>query len=92
MVVIAKQNVVDILLMEAFYEMHQVRDRLNFFQEKYQQTFENFSVFMKKENENFEYFDDYMEWKAYTKLFDEVLKKIEELKNGNFQIALTALR
>jgi len=42
---------------------------------------------MKKQDENFDDFDDYMEWKAYTKLSYEVLKRIEELKNGNFQIA-----
>ena len=57
--------------------MHQVRDRLNFFKEKYQQDFEDFSVCMKRQVENFEHFDDYMEWKAYTKLSYEVLKRIE---------------
>ncbi|HHC24692.1 MAG TPA: hypothetical protein ENK58_04650 [Desulfobacterales bacterium] len=87
MLVVYKQNIADMLLMEAFSEMHQVRDRLNFFYEKYQQDFEVFSKQTEKEDENFEHFDDYMEWKAYIKLFHNILQKIEDLRYGNFQIA-----
>ncbi len=87
MLVIHKQNIATMLLMEAFSEMHQVRDKLSFFREKYQQDFEAFSKNMEKENEDFERFDDYMEWKAYTKVFQSLSQKIEALKHGNFQIA-----
>jgi len=87
MLVINKQNIADMLLLETFSEMHQVRDKLNFFREKYQQDFEDFSKQIEKEDEDFEHFDDYMEWKAYTKLFHNISQKIEDLKYGNFQIA-----
>jgi len=86
MVVFSKQNIGNILLLEAFGELHQVREKLRFFQGKYQQDFENFSKQLKDGKENFEHFDDYIEWKAYTKLFHETKKKIEDLKHGNFQI------
>ena len=74
------------LLMEALSELHQVREKLGFFQEKYRQNFENFSRKIETEKENFERFDDFMEWKAYTQLFKDIQQKIEDLKHGNFQI------
>jgi hypothetical protein len=86
MVVVSKQNIGNILLLEAFGELHQVQEKLRFFQEKYQHDFVHFSRQLQDEDENFEHFDDYIEWKAYTKLFHETKKKIEDLKHGNFQI------
>ena len=87
MVIIHKQNIVDMLLMETLAELHQVREKLRFFQEKYRQDFEKFSIEIEEEEENFEHFDDYMEWKAYTQLFGDLKQKIEDLKHGNFQVA-----
>lgn len=86
MVVVSKQNIGNILLLEAFGELHQLREKLRFFQGKYQQDFETFSRKLRDEEENFEQFDDYIEWKAYTKSLLETKKKIEDLKHGNFQI------
>ena len=39
MVIIHKQNIVDMILMETLAELHQVREKLRFFQEKYRQDF-----------------------------------------------------
>ena len=49
------------LLMEALSELHQVREKLRFFQAKYQQDFENYSIEIETGEENFERFDDYNE-------------------------------
>lgn len=87
MLVVDKQNIANMLLLETFSEMHQVQDKLNYFRRKYQQDFESFSKQIENENEDFERFDDYMEWKAYTKMFYNISQKIEDLKHGNFQIA-----
>jgi len=74
-------------LMETLAEFHKVREKLRFFQEKYHRDFETFSIEIEKEEENFEHFDDYMEWKAYIQLFGDIKQKIEDIKNGNFQLA-----
>ena len=74
-------------LMETLAEFHKVREKLRFFQEKYHRNFETFSMEIEREEENFEHFDDYMEWKAYIQLFGEIKQKIEDIKNGNFQVA-----
>lgn len=81
-----QKNIVDILLMEIFSDLHQVREKLRFFQEKYHQDFEKFSIQIEKEEENFEHYDDYMEWKAYMQLFRDLKQKIEDLKHENFQV------
>lgn len=86
MVVVKKKEIGDVLLIEAYGELHQVEDTLKYFRAKYQQDFESFSERMRKEDENFEYFDDYVEWKAYEKLYQETTAKIEDLKSGNFQV------
>ena len=87
MVIIHKQNIADMILMETLAEFHKVREKLRFFQEKYHRDFETFSKEMEREEENFEHFDDYMEWKAYIQLFADIKRKIEDIKNGNFQLA-----
>jgi len=87
MVIINKQNIVDMFLMETLAEFHKVREKLRFFQEKYHRDFETFSIEIEREEENFEHFDDYMEWKAYIQLFGDIKQKIEDIKNGNFQLA-----
>jgi len=74
-------------LMETLAEFHKVREKLRFFQEKYHRDFETFSIEIEREEENFENFDDYMEWKAYIQLFGDIKQKIEDIKNGNFQFA-----
>ena len=86
MVIIYKQSIVDMLMMETLSELHQVREKLRFFKEKYGQDFENYSMKIEREEENFERFDDYMEWKAYIQLFRDIQQKIEDLKHGNFQV------
>ena len=87
MVIVHKEGIIDMSLMEALSELHQVSEKLRFFQDKYKQDFENYSLDIEKKEEDFKRFDDYMEWKAYTQLFRDIQQKIEDLKHGNFQVA-----
>jgi len=57
MVIIHKQNIVNMFLMETLAKVHKVREKLRFFQEKYHRNFETFSI--EREEENFEHFDEY---------------------------------
>jgi len=82
MVIIHKQNIVDMFLMETLAEFHKVREKLRFFQEKYHRDFETFSIEIEREEENFEHFDDYMEWKAYIQLFGDIKQKIEDMHSA----------
>ena len=86
MVIVKKKDIGDAFLIEAYCEMHQTKEKIRFFQGKYQQNFEDFSESMKNNKEDFEQFDDYIEWKAYQKVYNETIQKIEDLKSGNFQV------
>ena len=44
MVIIHKQNIVDMFLMKTLAEFHKVREKLRFFQEKYHRDFKTFSI------------------------------------------------
>ena len=60
---------------------------MRFYRAKYQQDFISFSERIGNEEENFEHFDDFIEWKAYENLYHDTVKKIEDLRSGNFQVA-----
>jgi cytochrome c556 len=75
MVVLAQnkliENVNKIFLM---YENHIVKEKLRLFQKKYSLTFEEFEKKIKQQDqENYEIWDDYIEWKAYNKKYYEDL-------------------
>lgn len=53
--------------------LHKVQDQLRRFKRKFATSLEDFSDKLKtRDQEDFEAWDDYMEWKAYRRLFDEL--------------------
>ena len=57
-----------------FYDLHIVKEKVSLFEKKYGKTFSEFEKEVLSE-ENFEKWDDYLEWKAYLKS----LKELEDL-------------
>jgi len=57
-----------------FYDLHIVKEKIALFEKKYGKTFSEFEKEVLSE-ENFEKWDDYLEWKAYLKS----LKELEDL-------------
>jgi len=87
MVTIDKQHVSSVLLMEAYAESHQIKERITYFNKKYGQSFFEFEKQSLKGEENFEMYDDYIEWKAYINKDKEIEEKINDLKRGKFQVS-----
>ncbi|MBA7539166.1 hypothetical protein ES705_31445 [subsurface metagenome] len=87
MITISKENISSILLMEAYSELYNAKEKISLFENKYNLNFENFNRKIKSEQENFQSYDDYIEWKAYIKILNETEQKINDLKNGNFTVA-----
>jgi len=61
-----------------------IKERIRFFEEKYGSAFEALGSKIKQEKEDFEKWDDYVEWKAYIESLKDLetkLKKIESAKN-----------
>jgi len=88
MIKLQKKDISSFLLLEYLSSLHTVNEKLFFFEKKYNKNFESIERQIKKsDQENFTLWDDYIEWKSYTKLADEILHNIQEVKSGNFEIA-----
>ena len=88
MLVIEKQRVADWMLLSYHAEQRQLHDRIVIYENKYSQSFKEFEKNIKqKENESFDEWDDYIEWKAYNDFYSQITKMINDIKSGNFQVA-----
>jgi len=59
-----------------------VKGKIQLFEKRYGCTFEEFEKdTQSKEKENFNAWDDYVEWKAYMKTLEELEAKIREIEN-----------
>ena len=88
MLVIDKQRVAEWMLLSYHAEQRQLHDRIVIYENKYSQSFKEFEKNIKqKENESFDEWDDYIEWKAYNDFYSQITKMINDIKSGNFQVA-----
>ena len=88
MIVIDKQRVADWMLLSYHAEQKQLHDKIVIYENKYSQSFKEFEKNIKqKENESFDEWDDYIEWKAYNDFYSQITKMINDIKSGNFQVA-----
>ncbi len=88
MITVKKQDVGNWLLLEYMSTLHTIHEKLRFFEIKYKQSWEEFDVeALSSMEEDFNRWDDYIEWKAYIKMDEELSTKIGEVKHGNFEIA-----
>lgn len=70
------------------YEIHVVMDKINYYNSKYNTDFESFEKDIKGEKkEEFEKWDDYMEWKGFQKTLNDLNLKKTDLENGNIKVA-----
>jgi len=88
MITLTKQDVGNWLLAEYLSTLHTVREKLRFFEQKYHQSWETFNTnIISSVQEDFAQWDDYIEWKAYMRMSEELSVKINEVRHGNFEIA-----
>lgn len=86
MISIRQTDVANIIRLEWLAQLGAVRDKIRWFEHKYFCSFAEFEVRVKAGDENFEEWDDYMEWKAYEKVRHDLQHDITELQHGNFEI------
>ncbi len=63
-------------------ELTLINEHINVFQKKYNCNFEQFEKYVEKGKENFEKWDDYIEWKAYQEKLKELNHKIGDIENA----------
>ena len=70
------------------YELHKVEEKLFLYKNKYKLSFIQFEKqVLESKNENYEWWDDYMEWKAYNKSYNELNSDKDNIKNGNYKLS-----
>jgi len=58
-----------------------------YFSNKYNQSLKEFKKKINQsKKENFEHWDDYIEWKAFNDFWEQLNTKIKDIENGDFQI------
>jgi hypothetical protein len=88
MVMIQKSQVMEWLLLDYLAKIHTLEEKISFYKQKYKKNFEEFEKHINTaKEENFEEWDDYLEWKAFRSFYYSYLEQIKEVKSGNFQLA-----
>ena len=88
MVTINSEQVKKYQLYNTIYQIHNLKDKISFFEKKYNKNFLEFEEEIKKgADENFECWDDYMQWKAYTKSYNQLDSERKDILNGNFRLS-----
>ena len=67
-----KEKLINIYKAELLYELHRASECIRLFEAKYGKTFEEFKKELALSSEDFEAWDDYMEWKACIKTLDTI--------------------
>lgn len=88
MITIKKQRVANWVMAEYLAASYTVNEKMRLFERKYGQSWAEFSRKVETADaEDFDHWDDYIEWKAYVKMAEELTFKIGEVKHGNFEVA-----
>jgi hypothetical protein len=74
---INKQDIENYVKMKFYTELTLIKEKLSLFEKKYKCDFSHFEKkVMDAKEENFEQWDDYMEWKAFYKKYNQLKEKI----------------
>lgn len=76
MVIFNKHKAENYLLIDTLYELNQVKEHIQLLERKYKLSFEEFeNQLYNQYDEDVEKWDDYIEWKAYKKSKESLLKQ-----------------
>lgn len=82
-IIVSKDEIKRYLKVSILSEMTQVKEKIRLFEKKYDCSFSEFEKRIKDaEKENFEMWDDYIEWKAYMERFYELKKRLRAVENA----------
>jgi len=68
--------------LKAISQIAPLKERIRFFESKYGCTLGEFKDKIKREKENFEKWDDYIEWKAYIESMKDLESKMRDIEDA----------
>ena len=81
-ITVSKEEVKGFEKLRAISQIAPIKERIRFFECKYGCTFGEFKNNMKKEQENFEKWDDYIEWNAYIESLRDLKSKLKDIEDA----------
>ncbi|MDN3513125.1 MAG: hypothetical protein NG747_01855 [Candidatus Brocadia sp.] len=79
---VTKEEVINVLRLDLISEIQALKKSLELYEMKYGKSFKEFQKEVLEGEENFEKWDDYMEWKAYENTCKDRLSHLKDLKNA----------
>lgn len=77
---ISKEEIIDFLRLDLISEIQSLKKSLELFEMKYCKSFKEFEKEVLEGEENFERWDDYMEWKAYLCTYEDRMENLKDLE------------
>ena len=84
---IPKREVADLLKLDLMARLREVKEKEALYRRTHQQSFEAFEETVQQGEEEFGQWDDYLEWKAYRRVRQDLEQKIEALRREDFEVA-----
>ena len=81
-VVISKKELRTYGKLKVISEIAPIQERIKMFERMYNCSLEDFEKRLKKREEDFEAWDEYIEWKAYVRTCEELKRKLKEIENA----------
>lgn len=79
---VKKEEVINVLRLDLISEIQTLKKSLELYENKYGKSLKKFEKEVLEGDENFERWDDYMEWKAYENTCKDRLRHLKDLKNA----------
>ncbi|MDO8140012.1 MAG: hypothetical protein Q6358_00800 [Candidatus Brocadiales bacterium] len=76
-----KEEIINFLRLDLISEIQSLKKSLELFERKYNQSFKEFEKKVLEGEENFEKWDDYIEWMAYASTYKDRMKDLKNLKD-----------
>ncbi len=80
------RTIKNFLKADLLYKLHKLEEEIKLFEKKYNKSFTDFEKEV-KEKENFQKWEDYLEWKSAIKELEYIKKQITELESGDIKLS-----
>ena len=88
MLTLTKKQIGNWVLLDYLSQRQVYSEKISLLEKKYESDLHSFEDRIENAvDENFEAWDDLIEWKAYHQLLSEITAKITDIRNGDFQMA-----
>ena len=81
-IIVSKDEIIEYKKLKVISEITLTKEKTTLFEKKYRCSIDEFRKRMEESNENFEEWDDYIEWKANFELLKDLENKLIELDNA----------